>query len=107
MKAIADGENAPEPDAGLDGLASDLAQRGLTTPAIVLLELLKPVSFLGSQLWVVLEPVLGPLWGNAGQRYARLLEDRRNIQRLQNLLANPARAGEGAEEEERCHPSAS
>lgn len=66
--------------------ALSLTERGLATPAILLLELLKPLSFVGSQLLVAADPLLEAFVGNAGRRYARLLEDRRNIDRLLQAL---------------------
>lgn len=63
-------------------VADALAGRGLAAPAIVLLELLRPMGFLcGQALWV-LEPVLSPVAGGATRRLARFLEDGGNVDRL-------------------------
>lgn len=42
----------------LDQVANKIAQMGLITPAILLLETHKPVSFLGSQLALIAQPTL-------------------------------------------------
>ena len=70
----------------IHALASSIIRRGLATPAIVLLELLRPLSFIGSQILLVAEPILSPIFGDVGQRYAGLLEDRQNIARLLEVL---------------------
>ena len=79
-------QNVTNQDDEFDAWALSLTERGLATPAILLLELLKPLSFLGSQLLIVADPLLEALVGNAGRRYARLLEDRRNVDRLLQAL---------------------
>ena len=72
-------------------LAARIAQRGLTIPAIIGLELLKPFCFVGSQILLVLEPLLDPLIGELGRDYARLLEDRANVERLLEALESQPR----------------
>ena len=72
-------------------LAGRIAQRGLTIPAIVGLELLKPFCFVGSQILLVLEPLLDPWMGKSGRDYARLLEDRANVERLLEALESQPR----------------
>ena len=67
-------------------LASALRERRLTTPAILLLELFKPLSFIGSQLLFVAAPIL-PLPGSVShRRYARFFEERQNIESLLQAL---------------------
>ena len=73
-------------------LAATLAQRGWRAPAMVLLEMLKPFSFIGSQAMLLFEPLLSPLLGGQARRYATLLEERANIERLLEALeAEPGR----------------
>lgn len=67
-------------------LAISLAQRGWGAPAVMFLELLKPFSFICSQTMLLVEPLLSPLVGGQGRRYAALLEDRANIERLLEAL---------------------
>ena len=71
-------------------LASLIVQRGLTVPAIVLLELAKPLSFLCSQALLMIDPVLSPFVGDTGRRWVWLLEDRDRIDGLLEALATPA-----------------
>ena len=67
-------------------VAEALARHGLTVPAIVLLELLRPLGFLcGQALWV-LEPLLSPVTGGAHRRLARFLEDGGQIDQLLSTL---------------------
>jgi len=76
---------AGEPDA-VRRVADAVARRGLSVPAIVLLELLRPMGFLcGQALWV-LEPILTPVTGGAHRRLARFLEDGDTIDRLLSTL---------------------
>ncbi len=73
-----------ETDALVRRWARWILQRNLVAPAVVLLELCKPLSFLGSQLLWLLEP----LWGRGAAVYARLFEDRANLERLLRAIAS-------------------
>ena len=78
-----------ESDDGLiDALASSIVRRGLTTPAILLFELFKPFSFLGSQALLFIEPLFEPFMRGTPRRYAELLEDRHNIEHLLEKLTH-------------------
>jgi hypothetical protein len=70
----------------LHKLALVITQRGLVTPAIILLEVLKPLGFICGQVWLLVDPFLSTWTGNAGRDYAPLLEDRRNVERLLEAL---------------------
>jgi len=72
-----------------DALASSIGQRGLTAPAVLLLELLKPLSFVCSQALLMIDPLVSPLAGGWGRRWAWLLEDRQRIDGLIETLAAP------------------
>ena len=64
-------------------LATTIKRWGLTAPAILLLEANKPFCFIASQLLLVIEPLLGWLDERKKTRtYARLLEDRENVEWL-------------------------
>jgi len=80
----------PEPteSAWMQDLVSSLVGRGLTVPAIVLLEICRPVAFIGSQLLLLLDPLVSPWGGTFARRYARLLEDPQQLDRLLELLEN-------------------
>ena len=67
----------------IETLAGRIEGMGLATPAILMLEANKPLSFLGSQALLVLQPLLGFAVGDtATEEYAALLEDRDNVERL-------------------------
>jgi hypothetical protein len=67
----------------LDRLASEVTRRRMETPAILALELQRPLTFLGSQALVVFTPMLAPAFGLQNvQRLQKLLEDRENLDRL-------------------------
>lgn len=67
----------------LDAVAERVVRMGLAVPAIFLLESTKPLSFVGSQALVFLEPFVKSLFNLASyDRFVALLEDRKNIDRL-------------------------
>ncbi len=70
-------------DRFLASFAAAIARRRLAAPAVVLLECLKPVSFLGSQVMHVLGPFVGLAGSSADWgRLSGLLEQRANVERL-------------------------
>jgi hypothetical protein len=70
----------------LHRLALIITQKGLVTPAILVLEMLKPLGFACSQAWLLVDPLLSSLTGDVCRRYVPLLEDRRNLERLLEAL---------------------
>jgi hypothetical protein len=79
----------------LDRLAERIARRGLAGPAVLLLDLFKPFSFVASQALFLCQPLSG--WMNIEQQvadYAGLLADRSNVDYL------VARLEQGANHEE-------
>lgn len=70
-----------------DALIERLAQRiegiGLSSAAILMLEAHKPLSFVGSQAILVLQPLLSfAIDSQTSQEYALLLEQRDNVELL-------------------------
>jgi hypothetical protein len=67
----------------IERLVSQLDAWGMVAPALMFLEANKPLSFLGSQMILLSQPVLGLIWEDKllGD-YALLLEDRENVERL-------------------------
>jgi hypothetical protein len=56
---------------------------GLAVPAVFFLESTKPLSFVGIQVLVFLEPFVSAFLSVRNyQRFARLMEDRRNLETL-------------------------
>ena len=64
---------------------------GLTTPAILFLESMRPLSFVGSQFMHVMSPAVATLLPVAEwDHLARLLEDRRGLEYIiAKIEANP------------------
>jgi hypothetical protein len=64
-------------------LSKEIVARQLTVPAIIFLESIKPLSFLGNQMLIFANPVIS-LVVNSGDyyRFVRMLENRENIERL-------------------------
>lgn len=72
-----------ERDRHLEVAARAVAARRLEVPAVLALELHRPLAFLGSQALVVLTPLLAPALGLTRlQLLARLLEEPENLDRL-------------------------
>jgi hypothetical protein len=72
-----------ERDALIEKIAADIHRRGLETPAILFLEMHKPLSFFASQTLIVTSPLIAPLVGFDRVRTAsNLLESRDNVELL-------------------------
>ena len=71
----------------IERLAGWITARGLESPAILLLELSKPLALLGSQVLLVLHPFLGSaLPQNALNEWADLLEDPVTVDQILDQL---------------------
>ena len=71
----------------VEKLAEAVARRGLRTPAIWLLEMHKPLGFLGAQALLFFQPLLGVMAGDDVVRdYAALLEDPTGVEHLLERL---------------------
>jgi hypothetical protein len=67
----------------LDRVAEGVTSRRLSVPAILFLESSKPLSFVGSQFLVFMEPFVKTIFTSASyDRFAALMEDRDNYERL-------------------------
>jgi hypothetical protein len=74
---------AEERERLIERIATGITRRRLTTPAILFLEMHKPLSFLASQGVVVSSPFLAPFVGIENLQSAHhLLADRENVERL-------------------------
>lgn len=72
-----------ERDELIETLATKVHKRGLHTPTILFLEMHKPFSFLASQSIILGSGFLAPLFGAGNvHRYAKLLENRENVERI-------------------------
>ena len=79
--------DAELPEEKREALIEDLAQkvrkRGLATPAILFLEIHKPLTYLASQSLLIGSGFLAPLFGPQNvQQYVKLFESRENVERL-------------------------
>jgi hypothetical protein len=71
----------PEDAALLDRMAAWLAERRLATPAILFLESVKPLNFVGSQMMFFFEPVVrAVIEGGSYSRFASIMEERENVE---------------------------
>ena len=62
----------------IERVARRIEQRGLVTAAVLFLETMKPLSFLGGQMLYLAQPILG----ESAAEYAGLLEDPDSVDRL-------------------------
>ena len=71
----------------MDAFVQQVARLGMTTPAILFLEMHKPVAFLGAQMLWVTQPFLSLGFSNADLHdFALLIEDRGNVEELIDRL---------------------
>ncbi len=67
----------------IEEAASTIAKHRLEVPAVLFLEMHKPLSFVAGQAMVVAMPFLGPLFGPQKMaRFTRFLQVRENVERL-------------------------
>lgn len=72
-----------EEDALLEKLANKVVERGMTVPAILFLESVKPLNYIGSQVLVFFEPVIQTLFNFKDYNTLRVaLEKRQTIEIL-------------------------
>ena len=88
---------SPEDQALIDRMAEWIAARSLETPAVLFLESLRPLSFVGSQALIFLGPFAHVLFRTPDyDRLARLLERRENLELLVRAVESAADAREDA-----------
>jgi hypothetical protein len=77
-----------EQDAALlEAVAQRVVRMGLAVPAVFFLESTKPLSYIGSQALVFLEPFVKSIFNLAAyDRFVALLEDRKNIEKLMQRI---------------------
>ncbi len=77
------GEGIDSDEALLRAVADRIVRMGLAVPAVFFLESTKPLSFVGSQALVFLEPFVKAFLNlRSYDRFTALLEDRANVERL-------------------------
>jgi len=71
----------------LERVANEIVSRRLTAPAIFLLESCSPLSFIGSQAMLVLEPLVHAIFDMPNyKKFALLMERRDNVEKLINII---------------------
>jgi len=86
----------PEEMAFMEGIAERLVRRRMAAPAIIFLESMGPLTFLGSQILHALNPLLGVVCDQGElERAARILERRDGVAFFIRLLERKEQEGEG------------
>jgi hypothetical protein len=100
MSQFWDEELTPEEtDRLLDKAAEQIRKRRLEAPAILALEMHKPLSGIASHAVVAFSPFMIPFFGYDGVHdMSRLLKDRRNVELLIQRLECPTTAQSSDEE---------
>lgn len=71
----------------IDAIANRVVQLGMAVPAILFIEMGKPLSYIGSQTMVFFAPIATSLFPGEGyDRMSRLMEDRDNVERLMSRI---------------------
>src|SRR3989449_11304599 len=80
---------SPEDVALLERVAATVVERGMATPAILFLESVGPMNFLGSQALHFFTPILEVVFPQRDvERVAQLLERRDTLSRLGAMIEN-------------------
>ena len=88
-----------ETDRLLDKAAHEIRKRRMETPAILALEMHKPLSGIASHAVVAFSPFMIPFFGYDGVHdMSRLLKDRRNVELLIQRLECPTNVKPSGEE---------
>jgi len=67
----------------IDEIAKKIVSMGMTVPAILFLESMKPLSFVGSQVMVFFQPMFRAFFSfKQYDEIAVMLEERENVERL-------------------------
>ena len=85
-----DTEDGPEDFQSLiERIAKAIVERQLTVPAIIFLESVKPLSFLGNQFLVFMNPIVSLVVASSEYyRFVRMMEDRDNVEKLIVAIEN-------------------
>ena len=76
-----------EQQALLEKVATQIVKRRLTVPAIIALEICKPLNFLGSQVLIAFNPFVHSIFNSADyQKFALIIEKDANVESLIKLI---------------------
>lgn len=87
--AVDSGETdfTPEDMALLQKIAGGVVKRQLATPAMMFLESVRPLNFLGSQVLIFFQPIVGMVISTTEmERFSQILERRSSISILIDLI---------------------
>ena len=71
----------------MEKIAKGIVQRQLTVPAIIFLESIKPLSFLGNQMLIFANPVVSLVVQSGNYyKFIRMIENRENIEKLTIMI---------------------
>jgi len=77
----------PEQNEALDKVANKVVSKRLTVPAIMFLESVKPLNFIGSQVMVFFEPIVQTLFEIKGYNaFREAMERRENVEVLMQKI---------------------
>ena len=80
----------------VDRACKEVARRHLTTPALIFLEMSRPLNFIGSQVMHYFQPILSAILDNKGyEQFASFLEHRGSIEHLCRRIEHFEREYEG------------
>ena len=67
----------------IERLAREIVRRRLTTPALLALEMGRPLNYIGSQAMVFMQPIVSVLFDTEGyEAFARFMEQRKSVDYL-------------------------
>ena len=96
------GGTAESDEALLLAVAQRVVRLRMEVPAVLFLESVRPLSFVGSQAMVFFQPFAQALFPwNQYERFTQLVSDRDNLDRLTRLIEAEADARESREKEAR------
>jgi hypothetical protein len=95
-------ELGPEDEELLRKLAARVAHYQMEVPAVLFLESVKPLNFVGSQALAFFAPMVLALFNWPGyERFSRLMEQRENVERLTRYIEEEADRRKEAESEKK------
>lgn len=101
----AEGPFQPEDIALMEKLAQAVIKRQLATMAIMTLETVRPLNFLGSQAMVFFQPIISMVFSTEEyERFSRILERRQSIPMLIEIIEKAEDARIAKERELRKSP---
>lgn len=77
----------PEQDAVLEKVAKKVVEKRMTVPALMFIESVKPLNFIGSQVMVFFEPIVQTIFDFKGYTtFREAIEDRANVEILMQKI---------------------